>query len=100
MITIKRIFLLFGKMGVGKTTFVKNFLNNDIVHSPTYSLCNRYEINNKTIAHFDLFNMKTIDYDLIFDAFQSCDYVFIEWANLLDFKKIRNFESEIIKMYF
>ncbi len=97
---MKRIFLLFGSMGSGKTTFVKQFCNNDTsVTSPTFGLCNRYEINNKTIAHFDLYNSKFIDYDIIFDAFNSCDYVFIEWADLLDWSKIQSFQSQIIKMY-
>ena len=44
----KRIFLLTGDLGAGKTTFVKKFLSDSLhssenVTSPTYQLINEYE---------------------------------------------------------
>jgi len=95
---MKRIYLLYGKVGAGKTTFVRNFLNNDIVTSPTFSLCNNYYINDKEIAHFDFYN-KTVDYSLIYHALNTCDLIFIEWPELLDWEVLKPFEKEIIKVY-
>ena len=54
---------LFGEMGVGKTTFVKYFINeyqkmNDLLEteitSPTFSLLNEYQVKDIRIKHYDL----------------------------------------------
>ena len=58
---------LYGELGVGKTTFVRNFINqlqylNKInlteVLSPTFSILNEYEINNLNVKHYDLYRIK------------------------------------------
>ena len=58
---------LYGEMGVGKTTFVKYFINKfqtdeklklTEVTSPTFNLLNEYETNNFIIKHYDLFRIK------------------------------------------
>ena len=58
---------LHGEMGVGKTTFVKYFINKfqtdeklklTEVTSPTFNLLNEYETNNFIIKHYDLFRIK------------------------------------------
>ena len=58
---------LYGEMGVGKTTFVKYFINKfqtdeqlklTEVTSPTFNLLNEYETNNFVIKHYDLFRIK------------------------------------------
>ena len=58
---------LYGDMGVGKTTFVRYFINkiefNDKlaiseVTSPTFNLLNEYKTNNLVIKHYDLFRIK------------------------------------------
>ena len=86
---------LYGEMGVGKTTFVKYFINkfqNDEkqklteVTSPTFNLLNEYETKNFTIKHYDLFRIKNSleikDLD-IFDV-KSQTITFIEWPQILE----------------
>jgi len=61
------IIFLYGEMGVGKTTFVKYFINKfqknknlelSEVTSPTFNLLNEYQINDLVIKHYDLFRLK------------------------------------------
>ena len=86
---------LYGEMGVGKTTFVKYFINkfqNDEkqklteVTSPTFNLLNEYETKNFTIKHYDLFRIKNSleikDLD-IFDM-NNQTITFVEWPQILD----------------
>ena len=60
---------LYGEMGVGKTTFVKYFINKfqtneqlklTEVTSPTFNLLNEYKTSNLVIKHYDLFRIKNI----------------------------------------
>jgi tRNA threonylcarbamoyl adenosine modification protein YjeE len=57
---------LYGEMGVGKTTFVKYFINeyqkiNNLtqteITSPTFSLLNEYQVKDIRIKHYDLFRL-------------------------------------------
>ena len=57
---------LYGEMGVGKTTFVKYFINEfQTLHnlpqteitSPTFSLLNEYQVKDIRIKHYDLFRI-------------------------------------------
>ena len=57
---------LYGEMGVGKTTFVKYFINeyqkiNNLsqseITSPTFSLLNEYQVKDIRIKHYDLFRI-------------------------------------------
>ena len=57
---------LYGEMGVGKTTFVKYFINeyqkiNNLIQteitSPTFSLLNEYQVKDIRIKHYDLFRI-------------------------------------------
>ena len=86
---------LHGEMGVGKTTFVKYFINKfqtdeqlklTEVISPTFNLLNEYETNNFIIKHYDLFRIKNSleikDLD-IFDV-KSQTITFIEWPQILE----------------
>ena len=88
---------LHGEMGVGKTTFVKYFINKfqtdeqlkpTEVTSPTFNLLNEYETRNFTIKHYDLFRIKNSleikDLD-IFDV-KSQTITFIEWPQILENK--------------
>jgi ATPase, YjeE family len=83
---------LHGEMGVGKTTFVKYFINKfqtdeqlklTEVTSPTFNLLNEYETKHFTIKHYDLFRIKNsleIKDLNIFDV-KSQTITFIEWRS-------------------
>ena len=61
------IIFLYGEIGVGKTTFVRFFINNleiknrlkksDIL-SPTFNIVYDYEVGKIKIQHFDLYRLK------------------------------------------
>jgi tRNA threonylcarbamoyladenosine biosynthesis protein TsaE len=104
----KRVFALFGKMGVGKTTLIKEFCKTlgveDTTSSPSFAIINQYRSKKgNNIFHFDFYRIKSqeeamdIGYE---DYFYSGDYCFIEWPekieNLLpeNFVYIRIVESE------
>jgi len=85
---------LEGEMGAGKTTFSQALVNHifeeeEIVTSPTFSIINTYEQNEKRIIHMDLFRLETYD-DLIFSGIE--EYLFdddaiilAEWYSKIDF---------------
>ena len=59
--------LLYGNVGVGKTTFIrylinylqtKNGLEKTEIPSPTFSIINEYEINSLIVRHFDLYRIR------------------------------------------
>ena len=85
---------LYGEMGVGKTTFVKYFINefqkiNNLplteITSPTFSLLNEYQVKDMRIKHYDLFriNKKVDTYNL--DIFEKDNKLItlIEWPKLI-----------------
>ncbi|MDR3006651.1 MAG: tRNA (adenosine(37)-N6)-threonylcarbamoyltransferase complex ATPase subunit type 1 TsaE [Sphingobacterium sp.] len=81
-----RIFLLYGPMGAGKTTFVKHLCTQlnvkDSTSSPTFSIVNEYESATGPIYHFDFYRIK--DEQEAFDFgyeeyFYSGAYCFVEW---------------------
>ncbi|QMV69609.1 tRNA (adenosine(37)-N6)-threonylcarbamoyltransferase complex ATPase subunit type 1 TsaE [Sphingobacterium paramultivorum] len=81
-----RIFLLYGSMGAGKTTFVKHLCKQlnvqDSTSSPTFSIVNEYESPVGPIYHFDFYRIK--DEQEAFDFgyeeyFYSGAYCFVEW---------------------
>jgi len=62
------VVFLHGEIGVGKTTFIKFFINglrkiNNLeyieVTSPTFNILNEYQINKIKINHYDLFRLKS-----------------------------------------
>ncbi|NNJ56659.1 MAG: tRNA (adenosine(37)-N6)-threonylcarbamoyltransferase complex ATPase subunit type 1 TsaE [Bacteroidia bacterium] len=86
--TGRTIVLLNGNLGAGKTTLVKNYLNENYgvtdVDSPTFSLVNDYKINGKSIHHFDLYRLIDIVEieDIGFwDYVDSENICFIEWPD-------------------
>ena len=92
---------LYGEMGVGKTTFVKYFVNefqknNNLtpteVTSPTFGLLNEYKVKDIRIKHYDLFriNNKKEIYNLDIFEIDNKAITLIEWPQLIaDEKKIK-----------
>lgn len=85
-----RVFAFYGKMGAGKTTFVKAICEelgvNDVITSPTFAIINEYE-GNETIYHFDFYRIKKLEevYDMGYeDYFYSGVLCFIEWPELIE----------------
>ena len=97
--------LLYGDMGVGKTTLIKELVkalgSSDEVSSPTYSIVNEYELVNDKIYHFDLYRIKNIDdaYNFgIEDYLDSNHWIIIEWPELIEDLIADNFDSVILTL--
>ena len=87
------VFALYGKMGAGKTTFVKALCQGlgveDVVTSPTFAVINEYrsDIAGELIYHFDFYRIKKLEevYDMGYeDYFYSGALCFIEWPELVE----------------
>lgn len=87
------VFAFYGKMGAGKTTFIKAVCEalgvTDVVNSPTFSIVNEYrsETTGELIYHFDFYRIKKLDevYDMGYeDYFYSGAVCFIEWPELIE----------------
>lgn len=83
--------LLYGNMGVGKTTLIKALVkalgSMDDVSSPTYSIVNEYELKDDKIYHFDLYRIKDLDEAYNFgleDYLNSTHWLIIEWPELIE----------------
>jgi tRNA threonylcarbamoyladenosine biosynthesis protein TsaE len=81
-----RIFLFYGEMGSGKTTFIKAICQalgvTDMVSSPTFSIVNEYRSPSGPVYHFDFYRLKRENeaLDLGYeDYLSSGNYCFIEW---------------------
>lgn len=83
-----KVILFNGKMGVGKTTLIKQLCKElgvlDATSSPTFSLVNEYETtDNQIVYHFDFYRLKNEMEALDMgadDYFYSENWCFIEWA--------------------
>ncbi len=87
------VFAFYGKMGAGKTTFIKAICEalgvTDVINSPTFSIVNEYrsDTTGELIYHFDFYRIKKLDevYDMGYeDYFYSGAVCFIEWPELID----------------
>ena len=84
----KKIFAFNGKMGAGKTTFIKAICEvmgvKETINSPTFSIVNEYEAaDGSIIYHFDCYRINKIQEALDLGAEEylySGNLCFIEWS--------------------
>lgn len=88
-----KVFAFYGKMGAGKTTFVKAICEElgveDVITSPTFAIINEYTTGQEQTAiyHFDFYRIKKLEevYDMGYeDYFYSGALCFIEWPELIE----------------
>ena len=97
----RTVFAFYGKMGAGKTTFVKAICEElgveDVITSPTFAIINEYQVTGDSqhltpttqhpIFHFDFYRIKKLEevYDMGYeDYFYSGALCFIEWPELIE----------------
>lgn len=92
----RRVFAFYGKMGAGKTTFIKAVCEalgvEDVITSPTFAIVNEYSIPaggalEGAIYHFDFYRIKKLEevYDMGYeDYFYSGSLCMIEWPEMIE----------------
>ena len=87
----RRVVLLRGGMGAGKTTLVSRIAAQlgaeDTVTSPTFALVNQYEGREGTIYHFDFYRINRVEevFDLGYEEyFYSGELCFVEWPEMVE----------------
>ena len=91
------VILLYGDIGVGKTTFVrllinhlenKNGIRESDVLSPTFNIVYDYEVKNVKILHYDLYRLKSYKDIVQLGMFEtSKDHIkIVEWPELIKSK--------------
>ena len=91
------IIFLYGEIGVGKTTFVRFFINclekengikNSNVLSPTFNIVYDYEVKNVKILHYDLYRLKSYKDIVQLGMFEtSKNHIkIVEWPELIESK--------------
>ena len=89
------IIFLYGEIGVGKTTFVRFFINylekknkikNSHILSPTFNIVYDYEFGDIKILHYDLYKLKNYKDISQLGMFEtSGNYIkIVEWPELID----------------
>lgn len=85
----RRVFSFDGKMGAGKTTFIKAICKElqvqDNVCSPTFAICNVYFSETEgEVYHFDFYRLDSEEQALdigVEENFYSGQWCFIEWGD-------------------
>ena len=91
------IIFLYGEIGVGKTTFVRFFINhleskkgikNSEVLSPTFNIVYDYDVGNIKILHYDLYRLKNYKDISQLGMFETSNnsIKIIEWPELIESK--------------
>ena len=86
------VFAFYGKMGAGKTTFIKAICEalgvKDVVASPTFAIVNEYaDAAGQHVYHFDFYRIKNLREAVDIgceDYFYSGYPCFIEWPELVE----------------
>lgn len=86
-----KVIAFYGKMGAGKTTFIKALCEElgvrDVITSPTFAIVNEYNASTQSIFHFDFYRIKKIEevYDMGYeDYIYSGNLCLIEWPELIE----------------
>ena len=91
------VIFLYGEIGVGKTTFVRFFINsleskngikNSEVLSPTFNIVYDYDVGNLKIHHYDLYRLKNYKDISQLGMFETSNdsIKIVEWPELIDSK--------------
>ena len=91
------IIFLYGEIGVGKTTFVRFFINhlenknrikNSEVLSPTFNILYDYDVGNIKILHYDLYRLKNYKDISQLGMFETSNdsIKIVEWPELIESK--------------
>ena len=91
----KDCIFLIGEIGVGKTTFTRNFINylqkqagvkETEVLSPTFNLLYEYDIKNLKVMHYDLYRIKDVKELKQLGIFkdETSSIKIIEWPELIE----------------
>ncbi len=100
------IVFFHGEIGVGKTTFIKYFINglqkeNKLeqteITSPTFNLLNEYQINKIIIYHYDLYRLKSIQEIENLELFENSknSITLVEWPQIIKEKP-----ENLIELFF
>lgn len=87
-----KVFAFYGKMGAGKTTFIKALCEvlgvEDVITSPTFAIINEYtDGKGDPIYHFDFYRIKKLEevYDMGYeDYFYNGNLCLLEWPELIE----------------
>lgn len=86
-----RVFAFYGRMGAGKTTFIKAICEvlgvQDDVSSPTFAIVNEYASDMGPVYHFDFYRIKNTSeaVDLGFEDYAySGNICLMEWPELIE----------------
>ena len=87
-----KVFAFYGKMGAGKTTFVKAICEElgveDVITSPTFALVNEYTAGDGSpVYHFDFYRINDLREAFDFgyeEYFYSGDLCLVEWPEKIE----------------
>ncbi|NLV51751.1 MAG: tRNA (adenosine(37)-N6)-threonylcarbamoyltransferase complex ATPase subunit type 1 TsaE [Bacteroidales bacterium] len=87
-----RVFAFYGKMGAGKTTFIKAVCEamgvEDVINSPTFAIVNEYvDGEGESVYHFDFYRIKKEQeaFDIGYEDYvYSGNVCFMEWPELIE----------------
>ena len=100
IVKTRDVIFLHGEIGVGKTTFVRFFINylecknklkKSEILSPTFNILYEYKIKNISILHYDFYRLKNYNDIVELGIFEKTanDIKIIEWPGLIN-KKPKN----------
>ena len=88
----RKVFAFYGKMGAGKTTFIKAVCEElgveDVINSPTFAIVNEYvDGQGEPVYHFDFYRIKNLQevMDLGYEDYVYSGHVcFMDWPELIE----------------